>query len=58
MVDDGLFKKQMNFLKTLYDFCGLSELKMVHEKTRMDSLVGLEGFLVIIMYFTVHMHIL
>ena len=44
MVDDGLFKNQMDFLKTLFDFLGLSELKMINQKTKIDSLVVLKVF--------------
>ena len=42
LVDDGLLKIQMNFLKTVFDFEGLSELNMVHQETKIDCLVHLE----------------
>ena len=47
-------KIQMILLKTLFDFKGLFELKMVHQKTKTDPLVGLEGLWVIIMYFNAY----
>ena len=42
-VDDGLFENQMGFSTTVFDFSGLSELKMAHQKSQIDSSVGFEG---------------
>ena len=44
--------------KKPYLILGLSHLKMVYQKTKIDSLIGLQGLRVIKMYFTVYMHIL
>ena len=53
-VNDGLLKNQMEFEKNLYDFLGLSELKMLHQKTKTDYLLGLAGLCTIIIYFNAH----
>ena len=62
----GLFWLMMDYFRTkcikknglILKVEGLSELKMVYQKTKIDSLVGSEGFWVIMMCFTVYMHIL
>ena len=51
-----IFKNPL--FKKPFAFYGLSELKMVYQKTNIDSLECLERLHVIIMCFTVYMHVL
>ena len=40
-------EKQLESLKTQFDFEGLSKLKMIYQKTKIDSLGGWKGSFVI-----------
>ena len=50
-------EKPFGFLKTLFDFKGFSELKMLYQKTKIASLGGLKGLGFAIKYFALSMHI-